>query len=127
MASPGPSTKIERTEAAVVIQRWSKQVAEGRKERMQAMATAERRRWAVRTLHRAYFNKWRFELARKTALRKQREEAEEEVTLMIVLVTGMVTLSVMVTVTGMVTVTVMVTVTGTVSDGEGTVALVKWT
>lgn len=43
------------------------------------MAVAERRRRAVRTLHKAYALKWRFEIDRRTKIRHQKQIDEDQV------------------------------------------------
>lgn len=70
--------RSKRTEAAaaMVIQRWQRQLVQARLDAARAQQEVARRRWAVDKLHSAYAKRWRFEVA---ARREWRLKMEEEV------------------------------------------------
>lgn len=73
---PQNHNKKREVAAAVVIQRWRRGLVEAREAAVRANEIAADRRWAVRKLHRAYANRWRFVLA---ARKRRRLQWEEEV------------------------------------------------
>lgn len=73
------TTKRQEAGAAMVIQRWQRAHADSKTKGARAKQEAKDRRWAVGALHKAYSNKWRFEIAaRKEARLKQKQREEEE-------------------------------------------------
>lgn len=74
--------RADESYAAVVIQRWRRKVTEAREERDRATGEAARRRWAARTLHKAYKGQWRLKLVERSAIRRELASKEEEVCFM---------------------------------------------
>lgn len=75
----GKNPKRTDAAAAMVIQRWRRQLAQARLEMVRAQQEAARRRWAVDKLHSAYAKRWRFGVAacRERRLRLEEDEVRE--------------------------------------------------
>lgn len=71
--------RADEAYAAVLLQRWRRQLVEARAERDRATREAAKRRWAARTLHKAYEERWRLKLAERSAIRRDLASKEEEV------------------------------------------------
>lgn len=71
---PKNKNKNREAAAAVVIQRWRRGLVEAREAAGRAIEDAACRRWAVRKLHRAYVNRWRYALVDQKQRRLQWEE-----------------------------------------------------
>lgn len=74
--------RADEAYAAVLLQRWRRQLVEARAERDRATREAAKRRWAARTLHKAYEERWRLKLAERSAIRRDLASKEEEARLL---------------------------------------------
>lgn len=75
---PKKDARRKQSAAAMVIQRWQRQLRWSRVEAVRAREELARRRWAVDRLHAAYAGRWQFAVAVRRERRRKLEEQREQ-------------------------------------------------